>query len=309
MPLASSNPGAATLGWQKKLVLAVFLIDIPYSDFLSNHVELFTISTYKSYRSLINRFLQFLLYDLTSFKCTGIAACPLFSKLELPYIKHIKLNHAPASLSLSQIYKLAAFAARQKKAMKIFPRPTVGPLRPTVHGQTLKYNMKVRAGKGFSIEELEDTSFVGEASTLIGVGNGCLLYALRLYVQRSGIPKKVAATIGMAVDHHRRNLSLEGLQANVERLKSYKAKLVVFPRRAGRVQAGESSAEELETATEIPGQDRPIVREKPTGEFVKITDEMKSFKACDKLRIERMNQRYICAGMKRAAEAEKEEKK
>ena len=45
--------------------------------------------------------------------------------------------------------------ARQKKAVKIFPRPTVGPLRPLVHGQTLKYNMKVRAGRGFSLEELK----------------------------------------------------------------------------------------------------------------------------------------------------------
>ncbi|KAK3029761.1 hypothetical protein RJ639_038038 [Escallonia herrerae] len=92
-----------------------------------------------------------------------------------------------------------------------------------------------------------------------------------------------------------RNLSLEGLQANAQRLKSYKAKLVVFPRRGGRVQ--------------ILGQDRPIVRKKPTREFVKISDDMESFKSCDKLRIERMNQHYIGARMKRAAEAEKEGKK
>jgi len=39
--------------------------------------------------------------------------------------------------------------------VKIFPRPTSGPLRPVVHGQTLKYNMKVRAGKGFTLEELK----------------------------------------------------------------------------------------------------------------------------------------------------------
>lgn len=47
------------------------------------------------------------------------------------------------------------FSARQKKAVKIFPRPTAGPLRPIVHGQTLKYNMKVRSGRGFSLEELK----------------------------------------------------------------------------------------------------------------------------------------------------------
>ncbi|KAL5710583.1 hypothetical protein ACHQM5_021128 [Ranunculus cassubicifolius] len=47
-------------------------------------------------------------------------------------------------------------AARQKKAVKIFPRPTAGPLRPVVHGQTQKYNMKLRAGRGFSLEELKN---------------------------------------------------------------------------------------------------------------------------------------------------------
>lgn len=49
--------------------------------------------------------------------------------------------------------------------------------------------------------------------------------------QAAGIPKKLAPTIGIAVDHRRRNRSLESLQANVQRLKTYKAKLVVFPRR------------------------------------------------------------------------------
>lgn len=50
---------------------------------------------------------------------------------------------------------LVCLTARQKKAMKIFPCPTAGPLRPTVHCQTLKYNMKPRAGRGFTLEELK----------------------------------------------------------------------------------------------------------------------------------------------------------
>ncbi len=171
--------------------------------------------------------------------------------------------------------------ARQKKAVKIFPRPTAGPLRPIVHGQTLKYNMKVRAGRGFSLEELK----------------------------AAGIPKKLAPTIGIAVDHRRRNRSLEGLQTNIQRLKTYKAKLVIFPRRARKVKAGDSSAEELASATQVQGQFLPIVREKPTAELVKVTDEMKSFSAYAKLRIERTNERHLGARLKRAAEAEKEEKK
>ena len=46
------------------------------------------------------------------------------------------------------------FSARQAKAVKVFPRPA-GALRPQVHGQTLKYNMKLREGRGFSLEELK----------------------------------------------------------------------------------------------------------------------------------------------------------
>jgi large subunit ribosomal protein L13e len=171
--------------------------------------------------------------------------------------------------------------ARQKKAVKIFPRPTAGPLRPIVHGQTLKYNMKVRAGKGFSLEELK----------------------------AAGINKKVAPTIGIAVDHRRKNRSLESLQANVQRLKTYKAKLVVFPRHTKKFKGGDSSPEELANATQVQGDYMPIELEKPAVELVKVTEEMKSFKAYDKLRLERMNKKHLGARQKKAAEAEKEDKK
>ncbi|KAF6167982.1 hypothetical protein GIB67_020552 [Kingdonia uniflora] len=172
-------------------------------------------------------------------------------------------------------------AARQKKAVKIFPRPTAGPLRPIVHGQTLKYNMKVRAGRGFSLEELK----------------------------AAGIPKKLAPTIGISVDHRRRNRSLEGLQDNVQRLKTYKKKLVVFPRRVNKFKAGDSTPEELANATQVQGSFMPITREEPSFELVKVTEEMKNFKAYGKLRIERTNARHVGIRAKRAAEAEKEEKK
>jgi|UniRef100_A0ACD5TBI1 large subunit ribosomal protein L13e len=172
--------------------------------------------------------------------------------------------------------------ARQKKAVKIFPRPTSGPLRPIVQCQTLKYNMKSRAGRGFTLEELK----------------------------AAGIPKKLAPTIGISVDHRRKNRSLEGLQANVSRLKTYKAKLVIFPRRARKVKAGDSTPEELANATQVQGDYMPIARgEQRVIDVVKVTDEMKAFKAYGKLRVERMNQRQLGARLKKAAEAEKEEKK
>lgn len=46
-------------------------------------------------------------------------------------------------------------AARAEKARALFPRPTAGPLRPVVRGQTVKYNMKQKLGRGFSLEELK----------------------------------------------------------------------------------------------------------------------------------------------------------
>ncbi|XP_058080563.1 large ribosomal subunit protein eL13z-like [Magnolia sinica] len=171
--------------------------------------------------------------------------------------------------------------ARQKKAVKNFPKPTEGLIRPIVHCQTLKYNMKTRKGRGFSLEELK----------------------------AAGIPKKLAMTIGIAVDHRRKNRSLEGLQANVQRLKEYKAKLVIFPRRPGKFKNGDSSAEELASATQVQGPYMPITLEKPTVEFVKVTEAMKSFNAYQKLRLERTNERHVGVRLKKAAEAEKEEKK
>ncbi|RXH95346.1 hypothetical protein DVH24_025030 [Malus domestica] len=57
-------------------------------------------------------------------------------------------------------------------------------------------------------------------------------------------------------------------------------------------------------------QDLPIAREnKPTVELVKVTDELKSIEAYDKLGLERMNKRHVGARLKKTAEADKEEKK
>ncbi|NP_001311790.1 large ribosomal subunit protein eL13 [Nicotiana tabacum] len=171
--------------------------------------------------------------------------------------------------------------ARQKKAVKISPRPTAGTLRPIVHGQTLKYNMKVRSGRGFSLEELK----------------------------AAGIPKKLAPTIGIAVDHRRRNRSLEGLQTNVQRLEDLQGQLVVFPRRASRSRLVILPPRNCLTATQVHGAYMPIEREKHQLILSKVLKKMKSFNAYAKLRVERTNERHIGARMKRAAEAEKEEKK
>jgi len=37
----------------------------------------------------------------------------------------------------------------------VYPRPVAGPLRPVVHSQTQRYNTKIRAGRGFTLDELK----------------------------------------------------------------------------------------------------------------------------------------------------------
>jgi len=171
--------------------------------------------------------------------------------------------------------------ARQKKAVQVFPRPVAGPLRPIVHSQTVKYNTKIRAGRGFTLDELKE----------------------------AGIPAKLAPSIGIAVDHRRINKSLESLQANAARLKAFKAKLIVFPRRSKKPKAGDASAEELSSATQLKGPVLPVEQDVPEVSIAEITDEMKEVVAYGKLRLERMNKRNDGKRKKRAAEAEKDEKK
>jgi large subunit ribosomal protein L13e len=50
--------------------------------------------------------------------------------------------------------KQARRIQRVKKAAKIAPRPVDGLLKPAVRCPTLKYNTKLRQGRGFTLEEL-----------------------------------------------------------------------------------------------------------------------------------------------------------
>ena len=75
------------------------------------------------------------------------------------------------------------------------------------------------------------------------------------------------------------------------------------------LRAGDSAAEELANATQVQGPLLPMQREKPTAELVKLTADLTAVKAYDKLRVECVNVRHVGARAKKAAEAEKEEKK
>lgn len=168
---------------------------------------------------------------------------------------------------------------RKKRALQIAPRPAAGPLRPIVHCPTFKYNSKVRAGRGFTLEELKT----------------------------AGIPRRFARTIGIAVDHRRKNRSAESLQANVQRLKEYRSKLILFPRKPGKPQKGDSAPAELEKAVQLQGPIMPIQRSHLPIKARKITDEERKFSVFKHMRKERRNARLVGVRAKKAREKAEEE--
>ncbi|KAK9468893.1 ribosomal protein L13e [Lipomyces arxii] len=168
--------------------------------------------------------------------------------------------------------KLRRRTTRVKKAALVAPRP-VDSLRPVVRAPTIRYNRRVRAGKGFTLEELKT----------------------------AGISPKFAKTIGISVDHRRQNRSVEGLEANVSRLKEYQAKLILFPRKAGKPKKGDSSAEDVAAATQTTlGSVFPIVQIAPETEPRIISEEAKAFEAFKTLRKARSDAKYVGVRAKRA---------
>ncbi|ODQ53927.1 ribosomal protein L13e [Saitoella complicata NRRL Y-17804] len=196
--------------------------------------------------------------------------------------------------------KLRRRQARVTKAAAVAPRPTEA-LRPAVRCQTVKYNMKLRAGRGFTLEELK----VSKIRFRPFVREEVVLQELA-----AGIPRKLASTIGISVDHRRRNKSQESLDLNVQRLKAYQAKLIVFPRKAGKPKNGDSA--DLSGAEQVKGAVLPIEQPSKEVQTRAITEEEKGFKAYQTLRLARSDARLKGkreARAKAAAEAEAEKKK
>ena len=167
--------------------------------------------------------------------------------------------------------------ARAAKAAALGMRP-VQPLRPAVRGQTLRYNTKLRQGRGFTLEELK----------------------------AAGLRKKEARSIGIPVDHRRKNKSEESLQLNADRIKAYRERLVVLPRRnkknknAKQDLSGIATTRETLAAFPIPAG---VVPEGPRA----ITEEEKQFEAYRTLRVARAQHRAEGARQARAAKRAEEE--
>lgn len=94
--------------------------------------------------------------------------------------------------------------ARRDRATAIAPRP-LDALRPSVRCQTIRYNHRPRLGKGFTLAEVKSV----------------------------GLGLAFARSIGISIDHRRKNRSQEGFETNKARLTSYISKLVLQPRHEG----------------------------------------------------------------------------
>jgi len=161
-----------------------------------------------------------------------------------------------------------------RKAAAVAPRP-VEHLRPIVRCPSQRYNTKQRLGRGFSLDELK----------------------------QAGINRRVARTVGIAVDHRRRNRSLESIQINVQRLKEYQSRLVLFPRKASKPKPGDANAEELKLVSQLRGTIMPIKKLPIRLKARKITAEEKKFSAFTALRRARADKRLKGYREKKAREA------
>lgn len=177
--------------------------------------------------------------------------------------------------------KLRRLQARRERAKQIFPRPLQA-LRPVVASCTTRYAGKPRIGRGFTLDE----------------------------VKEAGLSVKFARTVGIAVDHRRKNRSLESFQLNVRRLKAYREKLVLLPRTAGKIKKGNKQTIG-DTATEADKQVQntsrtvlPVRGVEVRQKAVKLTNDMKKFNAKATLKQEWSNQRNKGRREKRAKEQE-----
>mmetsp|Transcript_7704 Transcript_7704/g.11598 ORF Transcript_7704/g.11598 Transcript_7704/m.11598 type:complete len:208 (+) Transcript_7704:41-664(+) len=168
--------------------------------------------------------------------------------------------------------KLRRRENRVKKALKVAPRPAKGPLRPVVRCQTVRYNMRTRFGRGFTLDELKE----------------------------AGVNRKEARNIGITVDHRRKNRCEESLKTNAQRLKMYKSKLIVFPRREGKFKAGDSQQSELASATQFKGTLMPISKPNKGEKAQVITEEDKKYSAVKALQTARADVKLAPNRRKRA---------
>lgn len=179
--------------------------------------------------------------------------------------------------------KKSRIIRRQERATRLEPRP-VQLLRPAVRAMTQRYNRRQRIGRGFTLQE----------------------------IKAAGLGAAFARTIGIAVDHRRKNKSVEAFQINVQRLKQFREKLVLFPRHENKPKKGlvnDANPEVVKSIESQQNSDRVLfgLPEEPKGDVaVTITKDMKDRKVYRELRQEWVNQYYEGIRKKKASEVKEE---
>ena len=112
----------------------------------------------------------------------------------------------------------------------------------------------------------------------------------------AGISRHYAKTVGISVDHRRTNKSVETLKVNVDRLKEYKARLVVFPKKQDATKEAISTTQASDIFT------KPKLAVSAVS-YTKVTDEMKSFRAYDALRRARSDCKLVGIRLKKSKES------
>ncbi|ORD99727.1 RL13 [Hepatospora eriocheir] len=98
---------------------------------------------------------------------------------------------------------------REEKMAKLAVTPLTK-LRPVVRCPTIRYNRKVRLGRGFTLEECNS----------------------------AGIHYLEARTLGISVDLRRKNQNEEAFNRNVERIKEYLSNVTVYKNKTEAIASG-----------------------------------------------------------------------
>lgn len=128
------------------------------------------------------------------------------------------------------------------------------------------------------------------------------------------------------MDHRRRNKSLESLQTNIQRLKEYRSKLILFPRKASKPKKGDSDVsrvghdlslidgfpllqpEACKMATQLRGEVMPVQQSVTRVDARAITADEKKYSVFEAMRVARADARLVGVREKRAKQKEEEAK-
>ena len=160
---------------------------------------------------------------------------------------------------------------RKVKASIAFPRPATR-LRPVVRCKTIKYNSKLRFGKGFTKEELK----------------------------AAGLTPQFAKTVGISYDHRRTNANEDSFKVNVDRLNEYKENLVLFPLKKDKYRKGEiadSTAEQIKKVYEdqelnLTKNIIELPKESKREKKVAVTDELLKKRAVQQFKQAKIDHKY-----------------